>query len=526
MDHTRQPPPVDSPPQYGLRRVPVYRPVQKPVMYQLIPESERWLESRRGFLQATALSLGSAVGLSACGGGKNGNGGEEGLTDECIVPTLPQLSESEYRLFTDTEIRAHAASVRLLAFSSDGNLLASAGGGPGCDHAEVKLWSMPDGKLFANVSDEFPAAALQFSDDGSQLHTPGGNFSVNTWNLDSLDIENHTADSVVNRVFGQTWVVRNGAVKTGSWYFIGDDYYMQLSSWDLVSGVKHYEVADLVGGPIYSVLLDPFGRQIAIAYRDGSVQLYEASGTRDLLHSFSGHAEPPIMAFSPDGGLLATGGGAVFASSDANPDLGDTTIKLWNTQTGTLLHTLTGHTNRINSLAFNGDGTVLVSGSGGNGTSSGSNSFTTPGVNTNSSPFDENSARVWDVASGTELLALTDHSHPIRAVAISPDGQFVAAGSKDNTIKVWRLSDASFLSGLFDTKALESDKTVNYVATELADGQAVQRALPVNTELPSPAGCTCNCVAGDYERKNCNPGGGGPCALVCVCIPVTFPGFF
>jgi len=510
-------------PQFRLRRVPVHRVVEPPTIYRLVPEDQRWRLSRRGFFKTSALTLSGAIGAVGCGGG--GNGDEDEPEVVCLEPTTPALSESEYRSFTDTQVRAHAARVNLLAFSPDGQFLASAGGadasGSGCDHTEVKLWSMPDGKLVANITDEVRAVALQFSDDGSQLHTPTGDLSVNTWNVDPPSLADR-----VSGVVGQTWVVRNGAVKVGFWRTNGNDHSIGLAAWDMASGNKLFEVTDPVGGPVFSVLLDPAGLQMAVAYRDGSVQLFEAINTRAMLHSFAGHAEPPAMAFSPDGSLLATGSGAVFASSDANPDLGDTTIKLWNTQTGALLHTLSGHTNKINSLAFNGDGTLLVSGSGGNGTTTGLPTFVTPGVNTWSSAFDENSVRVWDVATGTELLALTDHAYRIRAVAISPDGQYIAAGAQDDTIKVWRRSDSAFLAGLFDPRALESDKTVNYVATELADGLPVQRALPVSATLPTPAGCTCNCVAGDYVRKECDAGGGGPCALVCVCVPVTFPGFF
>lgn len=43
----------------------------------------------------------------------------------------------------------------------------------------------------------------------------------------------------------------------------------------------------------------------------------------------------------------------------------DTTIKFWNTQTGKLLRTLTGHTGRIESLGFSPDGKTLVTGGGG-----------------------------------------------------------------------------------------------------------------------------------------------------------------
>jgi WD40 repeat protein len=56
------------------------------------------------------------------------------------------------------------------------------------------------------------------------------------------------------------------------------------------------------------------------------------------------------VAFSPDGRLLASG-------SD------DKTIKLWEVASGSLVRTLSGHTNDVRSVAFSPDGRLLASGS-------------------------------------------------------------------------------------------------------------------------------------------------------------------
>ena len=66
-------------------------------------------------------------------------------------------------------------------------------------------------------------------------------------------------------------------------------------------------------------------------------------------------------------------------------------------------------------------------------------------------------ARLWDVATGLELRVLEGHSDIVDSVAVSPDGRTIATASRDNTARIWdaatglelamlsRLADGSWL---------------------------------------------------------------------------------
>jgi WD40 repeat protein len=49
----------------------------------------------------------------------------------------------------------------------------------------------------------------------------------------------------------------------------------------------------------------------------------------------------------------------------------------------------------------------------------------------------DKTAKIWDVATGEELLTIRGHDDRVIAVAFSPNGKLLATASWDNTAKVW-----------------------------------------------------------------------------------------
>lgn len=136
------------------------------------------------------------------------------------------------------------------------------------------------------------------------------------------------------------------------------------------------------------------------------------------VHTLKGHSElVQSVAISPDGQILA--------SSSA-----DKTIKLWNLETGKLLYTLEGHSSLVISVAFNPDGTTLASAS-------------------NLAVGDGN-IKLWNVETGTLQRSLGKGllSFRVSCVTFSPDGQTLASGNIDATIKLWQLNSGKVHSTL------------------------------------------------------------------------------
>ena len=115
-----------------------------------------------------------------------------------------------------------------------------------------------------------------------------------------------------------------------------------------------------------------------------------------------------LMQLSPNGGFLAIAEPSREAWQNRN-----FLIKLWDTTTGKQLHTLTGHTRWIKSIAFAADSKMLVS----------SDEYET--------------IRLWDTTTGKLKATLNwRRGTATYALAFSPSGRFIASGHRDS-VKLW-----------------------------------------------------------------------------------------
>jgi WD40 repeat protein len=97
----------------------------------------------------------------------------------------------------------------------------------------------------------------------------------------------------------------------------------------------------------------------------------------------------------------------IMREATTSPELEETTPS-----ESMLLHTLEGHSDRVTSVAFSPDDTMLASGSR------------------------DATLQLWDVQTGECLQALEGHNYQLRSVAFSPDNTMLASTS-DNTIIIW-----------------------------------------------------------------------------------------
>ncbi len=129
--------------------------------------------------------------------------------------------------------------------------------------------------------------------------------------------------------------------------------------------------------------------------------------TGSLLFTLTGHTNFILkLATLPNGNLASVSY--------------DSTIKIWNPNNGSLLFTLTDQTQQdIWTLAALSNGNLA----------SGSN---------------DNTIKIWNPNNGSLVFTLTGHTHRISSLAALPNGN-LASGSGDSTIKLWNPNNGSLL---------------------------------------------------------------------------------
>ena len=159
----------------------------------------------------------------------------------------------------------------------------------------------------------------------------------------------------------------------------------------------------------------------------------------------------PVHAFSPDGRLLATGGGALDNRPGAQGE-----VKLWDVAKQSVIATLEGHTRGVLAIAFTPDGTRLATGGldetirvwdvqtgqprltlGGLGNCAEALAFSRDGRMLAWSGRSDGLVSLHDTTTGAEVVRLIGHGAVVRGIAFAPDGTGAATSGADRTIKLW-----------------------------------------------------------------------------------------
>lgn len=254
------------------------------------------------------------------------------------------------------ELSGHAGPVLAVAISPDGKLLLS-----GSADKTARLFALPDGQALKTLAGHNgPVAGVRFSSKGDRLATAGGDGGIKVWDAAS-------GQGVI--AFGHT-APNNGTIQPlHQVAFAGDNSLVSASA-------------------------------------DRTLKSWTFEGAWSEMKPLGPHVFRVLaIDFSPDGKLIATGGGEPSRSGE---------VKIWNAETGELVRTLDSlHSDTVFGVRFSPDGTKLACCAA------------------------DKFLKVINVADGKELKAFEGHTHHVLSVDWSADGKSLVTGGADNVLKVW-----------------------------------------------------------------------------------------
>ncbi|MBL7814828.1 MAG: caspase family protein [Saprospiraceae bacterium] len=275
------------------------------------------------------------------------------------------------------ECEGHGSSISSLAFNADGSKILT-----GSYDNTAKLWDTRSGKILREFNGHTGFVnSVALSADGTKAFTASSDSTVKVWDIDTdrklADIQQ---DSLINSLalnangtlaltsgFNNSaclWDVLTGKkLQTFSGH-TNEITVLALSAdgkraltgsrdntaklWDTETGKLLYNFVEGTddADDVLSVALNATGTKVLIATSKPTVKLRDAT-TGQVLREFVGHqAEISFIALSNDEKILLTN------SNDA-------TGKIWDAQTGKLLHTVNPNElseNSINDVALSSDG--------------------------------------------------------------------------------------------------------------------------------------------------------------------------
>ncbi|MBM0743066.1 caspase family protein [Phormidium sp. CLA17] len=314
---------------------------------------------------------------------------------ELQTKVMESLAQATYWVREKNRLEGHNNYVYGIAFSPDGQLIATAG-----YDKVAKLWSVDGKELLTLQGHEQGVTDVSFSPDGKLIATASEDKTAKLWSRDGKNqatLKGHTGSiwSVSFSTDGKLIATASGDKTVKLWSSTGQDRGIVLKGHD---------------GVVYKAVFDADGT-IATASEDKTARLWDQNGK--LIRVYKGHTGTVYSVRFIDQQTIAT------ASADK-------TAILWNRQTGKPIHVLKGHTDGVRDIALSKNSQLIA----------------TAG--------DDDVVKLWS-RDGILLETLQGHNSRVQSVNFSPDGKFLASVSNDKTARLWQIQPPIRLLGKFDS---------------------------------------------------------------------------
>ena len=195
--------------------------------------------------------------------------------------------------------------------------------------------------------------------------------------------------------------------------------YQEVTLWDPKEGTIKHKLTGFADR-VVALAFSHDGKLLATGggapTEDGEVKVFDVESGKPVMELKSGHSDTVFgVCFSPDATKLATCGADKF-------------VKVWEVPAGKFVKSFEGHTHHVLDVAWMGDGKLLVSAGGDPPTATG------PGTG---------SIKVWDYEKGEQARTIAGHSRQVtRMLGVGKTPQIVTC-SGDQTVRMINVTNGS-----------------------------------------------------------------------------------
>ena len=179
-------------------------------------------------------------------------------------------------------------------------------------------------------------------------------------------------------------------------------------------------------------------------------------------------------------------------------------VEIWDLRNGKKLRTFGDHTGGVLSVAYSGDGRLVLSVGSDNSvrvcvvaTGKQLGTLESDHTQVRCVAFSPDSRRalfgdlyglvhLWDLATGKEVCRLAGHTMAVNAVAFSPDGRRAVSGSDDRSVRLWQLPESGAVGDTSSNKSAQPPTQTSVAAPPVA-ATIVESTSPVTPAAAKPA---------------------------------------
>ena len=351
-------------------------------------------------------------------------------------------------------LQGHKDHVNQLAFSPDGTLLVA-----NTSNVPLRLWDVSTGKSLKTLTQK-PRfwGILTFSKDGKTLACQTRDGEIELWDVASKTLRTTFGAKLDSKI-------HQLAFSSDSKRVVGANRNGEIRVWDVNTGDELFSFTTGHTQELGALAFSPGSSTLAIGH-DDTIQLWDTHNfTHQPIHI---HPNTWLMdlVFSPDNKTLTCAERFIFRYEKRDAFVKETVIgklSLWDTRTGNKVSDLPVEWHKGNLPIPRGKWKTTSSSSGmGNGVHSENVVFSPDGfrlvtaLNSNSATKDSRFTifvwEIWEDPNRLSHLTLKGHTDTINALTFTPNGEMLASGSDDGTIRLWDSSTGTQLLSLSSEK--------------------------------------------------------------------------